>query len=761
MRDRLPGPDVRKGCQAKGRHFESALEGKTIVTSAGATSTEKNKSPPYLAATCAGLGVLLIYILTLAPTTAWWDTSEYIATGYTLGIPHPPGNPLFVVLARTWTLLLEPFGLSPAVCVNLLAATTSAGAFFFFFLIAHRALFRAFGNYGRARVGAGAAVLIGATAYTVWSQSNANEKVYTVSLLVVAAVSWLVVRWQDLAGQPGRERRIVAAVYLMALGSTSHLMSVLPAAAVVVFAGLVHRQLLVDRSFLFRCALAVVVGLSFNFFLPIRASQRPVINEGDPLCDGFVEAAAAIYTHGRAGCPALAESLKREQYQKPPVSERMSPFGHQLHNYFQYFDWQWSRGLDPDEPASPRRLPFTLGFLVLGVAGFMTVWRGDRNTGVYFGILMLTLSLGLVYYLNFRYGYSLAPEVTGPQTHEVRERDYFFLIGFALWGVMAGVGLSALWLWLRKRLKYQLVAAPVLGLAAVPLILNLSWASRAGDFAARDWAYDLLNSVEPYGVLFTNGDNDTFPLWYLQEVEGTRRDVTVVVVEYLRTDWYPRQLRELTSPDRQRPYVPVGEDLFPVPEPPTRSVVGLTDEQIGRVVGGPLPDSIRMRLGRSVVAFPAGMILDRKHRIALSMIGSAISERPVYFAGRAGVMADLGLSPWGVREGLASKLVVRDLEGPQPPSYRLAPPELGGGWVDYTRTTRLVDHVYRYRGLLDREVWPDASTVNIPIQYYLMTGALASVAEEEGDRESARRYAEMSRGFTEAALGGSAATRSR
>jgi hypothetical protein len=61
----------------------------------------------------------------------------------------------------------------------------------------------------------------------------------------------------------------------------------------------------------------------------------------------------------------------------------------------------------------------------------------------------------------------------------------------------------------------------VLALALIPLVLNWSYASPRGDYAARDWAYNLLQSVEPYGVLFTNGDNDTFPLWYLQEVEGS------------------------------------------------------------------------------------------------------------------------------------------------------------------------------------------------------------------------------------------------
>jgi len=70
--------------------------------------------PPYLHAALASASALLLYVLTLAPTTSFWDASEYIATAYIVGLPHPPGNPFFVLLGRVWTLLLEPTGLSVA-----------------------------------------------------------------------------------------------------------------------------------------------------------------------------------------------------------------------------------------------------------------------------------------------------------------------------------------------------------------------------------------------------------------------------------------------------------------------------------------------------------------------------------------------------------------------------------------------------------------------------------------------------------------------
>lgn len=87
--------------------------------------------PPYALALAAAAAVFALYAFTLGPTTWFWDTSEYIATAHMMGVPHPPGNPLFVLLARAWELLLAPTGLAPAVRINLFSAFMSAGTAFF------------------------------------------------------------------------------------------------------------------------------------------------------------------------------------------------------------------------------------------------------------------------------------------------------------------------------------------------------------------------------------------------------------------------------------------------------------------------------------------------------------------------------------------------------------------------------------------------------------------------------------------------------
>ncbi len=719
--------------------------------------------PPYRGALAAGLGVLILYILTLSPSTAMWDTSEYIATAHILGIPHPPGNPLFVVLGRAWSLLLSPLGLAVAVRVNLLAAVTSALAAGFYFLAAHRILwgFLRTGVRWIPLAGASAAVLLSATAFTVWNQSTVNEKVYTISVAILAAVVWMALRWRDLKERPSGTRYLLVAVYLLALGSTNHLMSVLPLPALALFVLLVGPGVLLKRDLWLRGIPLLLVGLSFNFFLPIRAAERPVINEGDPTCESVGGAVAAVYTNGKAGCQNLALVLTRHQYQKPPLTQRQATLGQQLLNYYQYFDWQWARGFDPDPLPGGGRTPITLFFLILGIWGLWVAWKGDRGAFYLLAGLVLTLTVGLVFYLNFRYGYSLAPHIQDRDLHEVRERDYFFIASFGVWGLLAGLGLTALWQSVADALqgpRRQLLAAPVLAVVLIPLVFNWAWATRAGDYATRDWAYNLLMSVEPYGVIFTNGDNDTFPLWYLQEVEGVRQDVTVVVGQYLYTDWYPKQLQELTSPGRQRPFLPEqGAGVYGAPEsPPAGPIISLAPEEMDQVAGGSTSGDLTLPLGGIAVQYPSGTYLDRGDQLTLAMIFDAIRERPIYFATPSGILGGLGLEPWAVRQGLAARLVPRDLNAAQDPGLVRTAEGLGADWYDVPRSLRLMEEVYSYRGLLDREVWTDRSTLNIPWYFYATAIQLGDAASRwpSGTQEQVLRLRDMAEAFLVTAQGG-------
>jgi hypothetical protein len=719
-------------------------------------------SPPYLAATVAALAAFALYVLTVAPTTAFWDASEYIATAHTVGIPHPPGNPLFVILGRVWSLALAPLGIPVAVRVNLLAAATSAAATGFLFLVSHRVLRGLGGGRRFALAGAGAAALLGATAFTVWNQSNVNEKVYTLSVAIIALVSWLAVRWRDVREQPGSERYLLTIVFLVALGSTNHLMSVLPVPAVVALVLASGPRRLLSVPFLGRVALLGILGLSFNFVLPVRAEQDPVINEGDPTCETLGQAALAIYTHGKAGCPMLADNLTRRQYQPPPVTQRKAPFSAQMEMWWQYFEWQWARGLDRSELPFGPRLPIGVLFLTLGFVGLWAAWSSDRVLFTYLLVLAGTLTVALVYYLNFRYGYSLAPHIEDLPQHEVRERDYFFIAGFMLWGSLAGLGLA--WTW---RVLAGLVApgdvtrglrrtAPVLVLACLPLMFNWSWATRAGDYAARDWAYDLLMSVEPYGVLFTNGDNDTFPLWYLQEVEEVRRDVTVVVGQYLYTDWYLKQLQQLTHPERQRVFEPeTSAGLYEDRPVPTRPITDLPEEQMDGVGRATLAEDLTVALPGLAVTYPAGYTLDRSHQLALSIIRDSLGERPVYFSAVGGMLSDLGLDPWAVRQGLVAKLELRRLDDEPRPGLLQGRPEYGGEWFDLERSLELYGNVYLYRGIRDRLIWADRATLNIPWQYYALALQLSDVAGSSGrPRELVRSLEEDAARFQIVAEGG-------
>ncbi len=663
----------------------------TARSSDTATPRQPGERPPYGVAAVVFLAVLGVYLVTIAPTTQFWDTSEYIAAAKVLGIPHPPGNPLFVLLAHVWGLI--PIVEHYALRINLFAALTSALASGFLFLVAERFLRTIVTEIRWARIGAAlGGILVGATSFTVWHQSVVNEKVYTLSLLSIALVLWLVVHWGDEPAGQRRDHWLILIVYLLALSSTNHLMGVLAAPAFVVYVLFTEPGAVLRWRLWVASLLVLAVGLSVSLVLPIRAGFYPPINEGEPVCASIVGALESVYTLGRAGCQPLSDVLSREQYQKGPLLPRQADILWQYGTWLQYFSWQFAH-----DWGQPLRNALALIFGLLGLTGAVRHWRHDRRGAVAMIALMLTVVVALVFYLDFKYGYSWPSRRSAPDLlREVRERDYFFIASFQLWGVWVALGFGTVMHAIAGALRDRMptgrrwaVAAPVLALALVPLVGNRLTASRSGETLARESARDLLQSVPPYSILITAGDNDTFPLWYMQEVENVRRDVLLANISLMNTEWHIKQLkrREIIPFDTANAHPIYRGTTW---TPPTNEAVALSYDAIDALPPfQQIEERMVFRAGDLRVVLPP-RILGRADIIALHLIQQNLGKRPVYFSRTTGSYADqMGLTPYLLGEGLVRR-VMADSVTADSTTIRMGPL----GWVDLLRTDSLLFEAY-------------------------------------------------------------------
>ncbi|MBI3568180.1 MAG: DUF2723 domain-containing protein [Gemmatimonadetes bacterium] len=698
---------------------------------ASSERTELDYRPSYLAAAVAAGLVMILYILTLSPETAMWDTSEYITAAYTLGIPHPPGNPFFVLLGRVFSLL--PIAPTVAMRVNVLAALSSAVAAAMWFLITERVLVGWFVERWQRVAGGALAVLIGGTAFTVWSQSVVNEKVYTVSLAGLAIIAWLTVRWCDEPDGPKADRTLVLIAYILGLGYAVHMAGMLaaPAAGLAV---LIHRPKTVLRwQLILACVAALFFGGSSFATQPIRAAQFPALNEGEPTAcrDGL----KAGCTFSKGTYDAFMYNFNRGQYGKPDLAERQAPFSAQIGMWWLYFKWQWVRDAHNEHPGLQGALAMV--FLALGLIGGWVHWKRDPRSFAFFGPLMFTLSLLLIYYLNFKYGASQDPDLGDTVQREVRDRDYFYLWSFSAFSVWAALGLVYLWESLAALLGHETerlgtetvilptrrawaITSPVLLLAIVPLFSNWTAASRHGQTDTADFAIDMLNSVEPYGVLVTVGDNDTFPLWYAQEVLGVRKDVLIANTSLLNTDWYTRQLLRRPVYDYDEKNGPAayrGQKWVKPSGPPMHMTLDEADAvPIGQEITQP-----QLFTAGNIRAVVQPRFLARADIFVLQMIKDNV--RPIYLSRTSGGYgAELGLQDYLLTQGLARKLM-RDSIVAGRDTIKVSPE----GWVDVPRTAALVKDLKAPASLIAKNEWVDRPSVGIPYLYvstdYLLSEA--------------------------------------
>jgi hypothetical protein len=384
---------------------------------------------------------------------------------------------------------------------------------------------------------------------------------------------------------------------------------------------------------------------------------------------------------------------------------------------------------------------------------------------------MFSCSLLLIYYLNFKYGATqpVSPE-PGLDAREVRDRDYFYLWSFSAWGVWASLGLVFIWESIasffgteKRRVAGEEVtlpvsrgwraASPILALALIPLFANWTTAPRKGQTDTRDFAADLLNSVEPYGVLVTVGDNDTFPLWYAQEVEHIRQDVVVVNTSLANTDWYARQIvrRPIYEYDAAKgPAIYRNRTWVKPTHPPLNKNVFQADS-IPPIV--PLPKAMEfvkdsLRLVLDPRRTPIEGYLQRADLLVLMMIQDSWPERPFYFSRTSGsYAAQLGMVNQTLAQGLAAKVFIPPKANSRDTLYVAEQQE----WLDVPRTKALWDSVFQGpKALIKRGDWIDQPSVGIPYLYIATGATLASVLNDRGEGADAAKVFNTTREVAQA-----------
>lgn len=405
----------------------------------------------------------------------------------------------------------------------------------------------------------------------------------------------------------------------------------------------------------------------------------------------------------------------------------------------------------------PSRNVYFLLPLLLGLAGlYYQLNRDIRNFWVVMLLFIMT-GLAIVVYLN-------------QYPNQPRERDYAYAASFYAFTIWIGMGVLFLWELLSKVTGEKLAApvAAILSLVAVPtLMASQNWDDhdRSGRYSAPAIARNYLESVAPGGILFTNGDNDTFPLWYAQEVEGVRTDVRVCNLMLFNTDWYIEQMKKQAYESEPLPlslpiekyYDGVNNQVFiyeRISEPveikkvidwiasdepgtrltmqngeqrdyiPTRTIRIPVNKQKVLETGTVKPEDADLIVPYIDITLTGNSIL-KSQMMTLDILAHNNWERPVYFA--TGYHDDaFGLEEYFQLEGNA---------------YRLVPIKShNNNWLDYGR----IDTDILYDHLINRFDWGNAKDPDVYLDYYhvrtftvvrarLNYARLSKSLSEEGD----------------------------
>ncbi|MFC1724929.1 DUF2723 domain-containing protein [candidate division KSB1 bacterium] len=654
----------------------------------------------------AVLFVLNVCIMTFTsyPSIGWWDSGFLTACAVNTGIPGPAGSILFVLTGRIFDIFLFFIPSVKAVTLVSIVSTSLTSVFLYFTLLEIFRQFNAIKDDLLTRLVAFSAALMVTFLYSIWLESNVT-RVYTLGLFLTSVIIFLTVKiW--LSQQNGEKARLfIMVVFLMGLDFTAHRLNSPFLPVFFLLLAFPLRKYLFNLKFWAAGLTVYLIAVSLHFYLITRAQLHPVVDIGNT---GTFEDLYSWINMRRIS----------QQSNFLLLFDRRAPlFDYQIkHMYLRYFAWNF---IGKDGTLFFGMVPFLLGIL-----GFFYCLFKRFKTWFLIFIIFFLFSFLLVFYLNVREGF-----------HNVREIDRLFIPSFFIFCIWTGLGLYALFVFILKIFEKKeslkrvaVISFSVLVFILLPLnviISNWNECSRRNFYFPTDWAYNFLNSCEQDAVLFTNGDNDTFPLWYLQYVEKFRTDITVANLSLLNTKFYLDQLLRsknsfpVDTAISGKKYLSVilldkpAEIKIP---PPGAPVSGFTAADTFKVTYE----------GRAVGNRKLMFVQDY---VLASFLKENAWKRPVYFAVTVSPQNTLGLSEYLTNVGLVNKLV----------------PVKGAGILPEELENNLLN-VYRYRSFNDKSVKADRNTFLLFNNFRYFYVRLAEYYLQSGSREKANEIFEFMKG---------------
>ncbi|MBC8525672.1 MAG: DUF2723 domain-containing protein [Candidatus Cloacimonetes bacterium] len=728
--------------------------------------------------------VFLIYFITKPASLSFWDCGEYVACSSILGVPHPPGNPFYIILGKFITML--PIGLSDAQAVSLLSIIFSSFAILFAYLSIVKlvAIFenKPFYCYFAGIIGS----LFIAFSTELWINAIEAE-VYGGLSFFISLIIWLTLIWTEKSKDFDHQNILLLIIFLFFLGFGVHqtTLQIAPAILLIVILPLIK----FDKSFITKliiysviafvlylffnqikqegqsleigkyvfvvfiigllvyylrsyvetrvwilALLIIIIGISTHLILPIRASAHPFINEGDP-----------------SNWQRFLDYIFRKQYGPTSFFVRRGPILFQIdHHFLRYFSWQFF-----DAEVIGKFLHISKNFvhyiaqlvvMILGITGIYYQFKKSKRSFIYLASLFFMTSIAMILVMNL-------------SIDEVRNRPYFFISAYILWSFWIGIGAMGIVRYFAKRIKALGVILLVILflLPVVNMVSHYHKNDRSQELLSLEYGTNFLNGLDKNAIIFTNGDNDTFPLWFAQAVydpnadeylleddtlkfreitgllisdkkeiqartkrllnqasmakrnlKGIRKDISIANLSLLNTPWYIKQLRDYEGIE-----------------------INLKDKQIESIRPMKLPNEAVFKVGKISINLKKGTELYIKDQMVLQIIKDNFGKRPIYFA--VTVADRVGFDDYLQSEGMADRLL--DTRG----KYM----------IDPARLNHNIENVFDYSSIYNEDLYKDRNMRRLINNYGADFMRMSNVFYKNNDYENAIKYLKKALDFIE------------